>query len=63
MSTPLRRALVASPTHAAQTAAEELRAAHDWVDIREAELVVALGGDATVAGGALKSIDANAANR
>ncbi len=45
MSTPLRRALVASPTHAAQTAAEELRAAHDWVDLREAELVVALGGD------------------
>ncbi|MAW98244.1 MAG: NAD kinase, partial [Sphingomonas sp.] len=44
MST-MRRALVASPTPAAQTAAEELRASHEWVAEDEAEMIVALGGD------------------
>jgi NAD+ kinase len=39
------RALVASPTSPAQVAAEELRAAYDWVSIEQAEQVVALGGD------------------
>ncbi|AJP71840.1 NAD kinase [Sphingomonas hengshuiensis] len=39
------RALVASPTPPAQAAAEELRAAYDWVPLAEAEQVVALGGD------------------
>ncbi|MFZ5747346.1 MAG: NAD kinase [Pseudomonadota bacterium] len=39
------RALVASPTRPAQTAAQELRDAYDWVPIEEAEMVVALGGD------------------
>lgn len=39
------RALVASPTEPAQLAAEELRAAYEWVPVDQAELVVALGGD------------------
>lgn len=39
------RALLASSTSPAQVAAEELRAAYDWVPIAEAEQVVALGGD------------------
>lgn len=39
------RALVASPTPAAQIAAEELRQAYDWVPLEQAEQVVALGGD------------------
>lgn len=39
------RALLASPTPAAQTAAEELADAYDWVPIEHAEQVVALGGD------------------
>ena len=39
------RALLASPTPAAQTAAEELADAYDWVPIEQAEQVVALGGD------------------
>jgi NAD+ kinase len=38
-------ALVASPTEAGQAAADELRGLYDWVDRRDAELVVALGGD------------------
>lgn len=38
-------ALVASPTPAAQAAATELRARHDWVPIERAQMVVALGGD------------------
>jgi len=46
MSEPLTRlALVASPTDRAQEAAMELRHARDWVDLDEAEGVVALGGD------------------
>jgi NAD+ kinase len=43
--TMIRRALLASPTNPAETAAHELIAAHDWVDLDEAELLVALGGD------------------
>jgi NAD+ kinase len=39
------RALVVSPTEPAQLAAEELRAAYEWVPLEQAELVVALGGD------------------
>jgi len=45
MSGERRLALVASPTPAAQAAAEELRGRYEWVDIDKAELVVALGGD------------------
>jgi NAD+ kinase len=41
----MKRALLASPTEDAQSAAEELRALYDWVPIEEAEMVVALGGD------------------
>lgn len=40
-----RRALVASPTNPAETAAAELLAGHDWTRPDEAELLVALGGD------------------
>ncbi len=40
-----KRALVASPTPAAQDAARTLRDKYDWVDMAEADLVVALGGD------------------
>ncbi|MBX3594565.1 NAD kinase [Sphingomonas sp.] len=39
------RALVASPTNPAETAATELLAAHDWAALDQAELIVALGGD------------------
>jgi NAD+ kinase len=42
---PLRRALLASPTAAAQVAARELAESYEWVSLDEAELVVALGGD------------------
>ncbi|MBM6575260.1 NAD kinase [Microvirga sp. SRT01] len=45
MSQPPRRALVASPTTPAQTAAAELADAQDWVDVEDADLIVALGGD------------------
>jgi NAD+ kinase len=38
-------ALVASPTDAAQDAVQQLRATHGFVDIEEAEAVIALGGD------------------
>ncbi len=38
-------ALVASPTEAAEGAAEELRALYDWAPIEESDLIVALGGD------------------
>jgi len=41
----MRRALVASPTDQAHAAERELRAAYGWVDIEDAELIVALGGD------------------
>jgi NAD+ kinase len=45
MTAALRRALLASPTPAAQEAERELREQYDWVGIEDAELVVALGGD------------------
>ena len=38
-------ALVASPTAAAQAAAEELRGLYEWYPIERADLVIALGGD------------------
>lgn len=41
----MKRALLVSPTAPAQEAAEQLREAYDWVDLREADIVVALGGD------------------
>ncbi len=41
----MKRALLVSPTEPAQDAAEMLRARHDWVDLRDADMVVALGGD------------------
>ncbi len=40
-----RRALLVSPTAAAEEAADTLRARRDWVDIKDADMVVALGGD------------------
>lgn len=40
-----RRALLASPTDAAQAAAAQLRETHEWVPIDQAEVVIALGGD------------------
>lgn len=41
----MKRALLVSPTEQAQDAAELLRSRYDWVDLREADMVVALGGD------------------
>lgn len=41
----MKRALVASPVDAARSAEAELRARYEWVDPREADLIVALGGD------------------
>lgn len=40
-----KRTLLVSPTDAAQDAAIKLRERRDWVDLDEAEMVVALGGD------------------
>lgn len=40
-----KRALLASPTDDAQAARAQLAATHDWVDLAEADMVVALGGD------------------
>jgi NAD+ kinase len=40
-----RFALVASPTEAAQSAVEQLRKQHEWVEPDEADVVIALGGD------------------
>ena len=45
MTEPLRRALVASTTPQAQEAAATLRATEDWVSEREADVIIALGGD------------------
>ena len=45
MSGERRMALCASPSPPAQEAAAELRERYDWVPEREADLVVALGGD------------------
>lgn len=41
----MKRALLVSPTAPAQDAAERLRTRYDWVDLRDADMVVALGGD------------------
>jgi NAD+ kinase len=41
----MKRALLVSPTAPAQEAAEQLRNAYDWADLREADMIVALGGD------------------
>ena len=41
----MKRALLASPAEAAQTAELELRERYEWCDPRDAELIVALGGD------------------
>lgn len=41
----IRRALLASPTDAAEDAARALRERGEWVDLAEADEVVALGGD------------------
>jgi NAD+ kinase len=40
-----KRALLVSPTDAAQDAAVRLKERRDWVDIDQAEMIVALGGD------------------
>lgn len=40
-----RRALLASPARPAQAAAAELADAWDWVDVEQADVVIALGGD------------------
>ncbi len=40
-----KRALLVSPTDAAQDAAMRLKERRDWVDLDQAEMVVALGGD------------------
>jgi len=41
----MKRALLASPTEAAQHAALLLHARYDWVEPAEADMVIALGGD------------------
>lgn len=45
MSGEPKRALLASPTDDAQEAARVLRERRDWVDLAEADMVIALGGD------------------
>lgn len=40
-----KRALLVSETDAAQDAAQRLRERRDWVDLEDADMVVALGGD------------------
>lgn len=45
MSGELKWALVASPTDEAEDAANILRTRRDWVDLGEADMVIALGGD------------------
>ncbi len=45
MSDEPRRALLASPTEEAQLAATKLMERRDWVDLADADMVVALGGD------------------
>ena len=45
MSNEAKRALLASPTEEAQAAARGLRERREWVDLAEADMVVALGGD------------------
>ncbi len=41
----MKRALLVSPTPAAREAEEVLRDQQEWVDLKEAEMIVALGGD------------------
>ena len=41
----MKLALVASTTPAAEAAAVSLRARYDWLPVRDADIVVALGGD------------------
>jgi len=41
----MKMALLASPTPQAEAALEELHRKYDWVDIEDASLVIALGGD------------------
>ncbi len=41
----MKRALLASPTEDAEVASTELHGLYDWVPLKEAEMVVALGGD------------------
>jgi NAD+ kinase len=41
----MKRALLVSPTEAARAAEADLRDRYDWVDLAEADVVVALGGD------------------
>ena len=41
----MKRALLVSPTAPAQEAAEQLRNTYEWADLREADLIIALGGD------------------
>ena len=45
MSGEPRLALAASPTEPAQAAADELKRRYEWVQPRDAEMIVALGGD------------------
>jgi len=45
MNNGLKYALVASPTAGARDAEAQLRSIYDWVDVDEADIVVALGGD------------------
>lgn len=45
MTKELKLALVVSDTAKAQTGAESLRTAHEWVDPAEADVLVVLGGD------------------
>ena len=45
MTALLKRALLVSPTDAAEDAAKALAARGDWVDFEQADMVVALGGD------------------
>ncbi|MDB5714371.1 MAG: kinase family protein [Sphingomonadales bacterium] len=40
-----KRALLVSPTDAAEGAAAALRSRRDWVDLKDADMIVALGGD------------------
>ncbi len=41
----MKRALLVSPTEIARAAEDKLRARYDWVDLKEADVIVALGGD------------------
>jgi NAD+ kinase len=45
MTQSLKRALLASPTEAAQHAALKLHARYEWVEPAEADMIIALGGD------------------